>query len=117
MPIVWQTSMVPMKLARETWKRFTGEVCPHNREIVLVDGTYVRNHFDSDFSQGGNGFRYRFVPRGEIWIDADISPEEHPLIAYHECTESELMRRGLDYDRAHDRAKRLEDRLRHQNLR
>ena len=30
----------------------------------------------------------------------------------HECEEVELMRKGMDYDRAHNIAKRREDRLR-----
>lgn len=94
------------------WKEPTGEHCPHGREIVLVDGTWVRNHLDSDFSQGGNGYRYKFVPRGEIWIDAEIDPVEWPFIELHECEEAELMKRGHSYSRAHDRAKKIEDRAR-----
>jgi hypothetical protein len=108
----WSTHPTQPPASRESWKHYLGEACPHGLEIVLVDGTHVRNHHDSDFSQGGNGFRYDFVPRGELWIDVQISQVEHPLIAYHECRESELMRRGWDYERAHDRAKLLEDRLR-----
>lgn len=95
------------------WKTYLGEVCPHGREIVLVDGTHVRNNYDSDFSQGGNGYRYRFIPRRELWIDAQISPDEWPLIAFHECEESELMKMGVDYDHAHAIAKRREDKIRH----
>lgn len=91
------------------WKRYLGETCPHGLEVVLVDGTHVRDHYDSDFSQGGNGYRYRFIPRGEIWVDEQISREEWSLIAFHECTEAELMRGGASYDRAHAQAKRLED--------
>lgn len=94
------------------WKVYLGEVCPHGREIVVVDGTHVRDNHDSDFSQGGNGYRYRFCPRGELWIDGQISEAEWPLIAFHECYESELMKMGVDYDRAHDQAKRREDKIR-----
>jgi hypothetical protein len=89
-----------------------GEVCPHGRHIVLVDGTHVRNVYDSDFSQGGNGYRYRFVPKGELWIDREIAEAEWPFIAFHECEESELMKSGRTYDSAHLTAKRDENRLR-----
>lgn len=75
----------------------------------MVDGTYVRNNFDSDFSQGGNGFRYKFIPRKEIWIDYQISDDEWPFIIFHECHEVELMRKGWTYGKAHDAAKKLED--------
>ena len=110
----WQTHPVPKPPSSAAWKIYRGEACPHGLQIVLVDGTHVRDNYDSDFSQGGNGYRYRFVPRGEIWIDCEIDRSEWPLIAYHECEEVELMRRGRDYSRAHDAAKRLEGRFRRQ---
>lgn len=108
----WQTTMTSPRRSGEPWKEYVGEACPHGLEIVLVDGSHVRDVHDSDFSQGGNGHRYDFVPRDEIWIDACIGEDERPLVAFHECVEAELMRRGQSYSRAHDRAKMLEDRLR-----
>lgn len=109
-----RTAKIPIEFSGKTWKKFIGEACPHGLKIALVDGTYVRNHFDSDFSQGGNGFRYpRFISRKEIWIDSEIHKDEWPFIAFHECQEVERMREGLDYEHAHDQAKRLEDSFRH----
>jgi hypothetical protein len=94
------------------WKVYSGLRCPHGKKIFLVSGTFVRNVHDSDFSQGGNGYRYRWIPRGEIWIDASIPEIEWSFIIGHECQESELMKHGMSYDKAHDRAKRSEDVLR-----
>jgi hypothetical protein len=110
--ISWQTSLAPKKSRDTFWKSYLGEACPHGLSLVLVDGTYIRDHYDSDFSQGGNGYRYRFVPKGEIWIDCQIDPGEWPLIAFHECVEVEHMKGGWDYDRAHDAAKKLEGHFR-----
>jgi hypothetical protein len=115
MKTAWQTTKIPIEYSGETWKKFIGEACPHGLKIALVDGTYVRNNFDSDFSQGGNGFRFRFISRKEIWIDAEIHKDEWPFIAFHECQEAERMRRGYGYSRAHDQAKHLEDAFRHHN--
>jgi hypothetical protein len=95
------------------WKHYLGESCPHGLKIALVDGTHIRNTYDSDFSQGGNGHAYDFVPRDEIWIDEEIDRSEWPFIAFHECQEVEFMKRGLSYDEAHDRAKHIEDLFRH----
>ena len=95
------------------WKQFLGESCPHDIKIALVDGTHVRNNFDSDFSQGGNGYAYDFVPKDEIWIDAEIDRIEWPYIAFHECQEIEHMKTRMPYDEAHDRAKHIEDLFRH----
>ena len=93
----------------QSWKHPFGEACPHGRHIMLVDGTHVRDKFDSDFSQGGNGYAYDFVPKDEIWIDEQIDPIEWPFIAFHECEEAELMEQGMPYDKAHDKVKYLED--------
>ena len=112
----WQTTSIPTEHSGVPWKKFIGEACPHGLKIALVDGTYVRNHYASDFSQGGNGFRYRFVPRKEIWLDVDINQAERAFIAFHECQEVERMRMGYGYSRAHDQAKLLEDGFRHHEL-
>jgi hypothetical protein len=78
--------------------------------VVLVDGTHVRDTWDSDFCQGGNGFAYPdFIPKNEIWVDNCIPPTERALVAFHECLEAELMRGGLSYDRAHAESKKRED--------
>jgi hypothetical protein len=100
----------PGTYPRPRWKDYLREVCPHGLHVVLVDGTHVRDTWDSDFCQGGNGFAYPdFVPKNEIWVDNCIPPTERALVAFHECVEAELMRGGSSYDRAHDEAKRRED--------
>lgn len=86
--------------------------CKHGLKIYLVDGSLVRDQYDSDFSQGGNGQRYDFIPRDELWIDACLPEREWPHVVRHECRETELMRRGKTYSQAHDIAKRIEDRER-----
>lgn len=108
----WETHEVRLSATPFPWKESTGLACPHGREIFLVDGTHVRNHHDSDFVQGGNGYRYRFCPKRELWVEADMPEEEVPLVAFHECYEAELMRQGWSYEDAHDAAKRVEDRFR-----
>lgn len=108
----WSTTpkRPPKKLLLPKWKDYLGEVCPHGLHVVLVDGTHVRDTWDSDFCQGGNGFAYPdFVPKNEIWVDNCIPPSERALVAFHECLETELMRGGLSYDRAHAEAKKRED--------
>jgi hypothetical protein len=99
-------------VAPASWKRSLGQKCPHGLHLVAVDGTYVRNRWDSDYVQGGNGFRYRFVPKGELWIDWATPKSEWEFVFFHECYETERMRAGLSYERAHMGAKRLENKAR-----
>jgi len=94
------------------WQSPTGHACPHGLSILLVDGTHVRNHFDSDFDQGGNGYAYKWIPKSQIWIAEETPTVEWPFVAFHECTEVEYMKKGMSYNRAHSIAKRMEDRRR-----
>jgi hypothetical protein len=86
--------------------------CEHGREVFLVDGTHVRNQHYSDFVQGGNGYRYRFCPKNELWVEAALPEDEVLFILLHECVEAEEMKKGLSYEDAHDIAKRIEDKER-----
>jgi hypothetical protein len=77
-----------------------------------VDGRAVRDHLSVDFTLGGHGLRYRFIPRGEIWIDDAVVADEVPAIVLHEEEELRLMRAGLGYAAAHRRASQIERRFR-----
>jgi len=81
-------------------------------EIWIVDGRAVRDHFDPNFTQGGHHWRYRFVPRRQIWIDDAVAERELEYTLVHEAHELHLMRRGMSYDDAHERALTVEKELR-----
>jgi hypothetical protein len=81
-------------------------------EVWIVDGRAVRDHFDPNFTQGGHHWRYRFVPRRQIWIDDAIAARELEYTLVHEAHELHLMRRGMSYDDAHERALTVEKDLR-----
>jgi hypothetical protein len=117
-PHEWQTLPSANHGRINHWKRYLGEKCPHGLEIIVVDGTYVRNHIQSDYVAGGTHGRWKFIPKNEIWID-DVFPEsEWAYNAFHECTEGYLMMsKGMDYEKAHDIAKAQEDRWRHYDAR
>lgn len=78
------------------------------RTVVLVDGRAVRSAFDINFTLGGHGYRYRFIPLSEIRIDDAVIPAERPAILAHEAVEVELMADGMSYDPAHAHASRAE---------
>jgi 8-oxo-dGTP diphosphatase len=87
--------------------------CPHGLKIFLVDGEVIRNEHDSDFVQGGNPERYKWIPQGQIWIDNNTPRDEIPLVALHECREAHLMHdKHEQYEQAHDEAKELENKFR-----
>ena len=73
-------------------------------DVWIVDGAKVRRELYTDFLFGGNDGRYKFIPKGEIWIDNSISVEEAEFTILHEITECELIRQGMTYTKAHELA-------------
>lgn len=83
------------------------------RQVWLVDGKAVRDLAYVHFTLGGHGWRYRFIPKGEIWIDDAVAPAERPAILHHELVEvAHMATSGLCYDDAHAQASRAETRFR-----
>ena len=67
-------------------------------KVWIVDGEMVRDLFLSEFTEGGNDKIYSFVPKGEIWLDDDLSTKERKFILLHELHERNLMEKGWTYD-------------------
>lgn len=82
-------------------------------KVWVVDGALVRTLFFIDFTQGGHDMVYKFVPKGEVWIDDDLSEKEVKLVVLHELHERYLMQQGWDYDPAHRKASNVEYNCRH----
>jgi hypothetical protein len=76
-------------------------------EVWIVDGAAVRRDIFPDFGLSGNDLAYKFIPRNEIWIDAQISCEETELSIISELKERQLMAKGIDYDSAYEQALKI----------
>lgn len=77
-------------------------------DVWIVNGELVRGMYYLDFTEGGHGIVYKFIPDNEVWIDDDIGPEERKYVILHEVYERYLMLRGKKYDSAHNSASHLE---------
>ena len=81
--------------------------------VWIVDGHKVRDHFKTDFVEGGHGYVYPWIPKDEVWIDADVRPDERRFVLAHEMHEREDMKdTGMGYQKAHRRAAEYEFKLR-----
>lgn len=81
--------------------------------VWTVNGERLRNEVDIDWVCGGNGARYGYAPKWELWVDSKLSPLDIMATALHEYVETELMfRKRMSYDRAHDQASATEARFR-----
>lgn len=82
-------------------------------KVWRIDGNLVRSYYKTDYTEGGHGQVYPWVPKREIWVEKDLDRREVPFILSHEYLEMRLMRdEGIDYDTAHETAARMEFDLR-----
>jgi mannose-6-phosphate isomerase-like protein (cupin superfamily) len=87
--------------------RLVGNIAGH--AIWLVSGRTVRDTLDVDFTTGGNPGRYVYVPDGEIWIEASMSPADVAATIVHELVElAKMLGDHESYDAAHDDANVVE---------
>ena len=71
--------------------------------IKAVDGTKIRDNTDIDFTEGGHGYVYDYIPKDEIWIDYSEAKKDTLAIIIHEFTERLVMKTlGIDYDTVHE---------------
>ena len=78
-----------------------------------MDGLRVRSTYMTDYTEGGHGYVYPWVPKNEIWIEQAIEQAEAPFIVAHEYIEHRLMRDdGMEYDKAHECCSEMEFDLR-----
>lgn len=86
-------------------------------KVYLVDGTYIRDNVDIDFTLGGHEYVYpRYIPKGEVWLDKDINKIEIDNTLRHELTEREKMVGGENYNTAHEKANKEEIAIRQRDV-
>lgn len=73
-------------------------------KVWLVDGQYIRNNIDKEFTNFGQHYCFKFIPFTELWIDKENDPGEEKYFIDHLLVEHKLMAQGLNYEQALDRA-------------
>jgi len=84
-------------------------------KIYVVDGNYVRDKVDVEFTNFGQHFRFKFIPRHEIWLDKDFGEGERKPFEIHAIVEAEEMAKGKDYSDAYDIGLKAENAYRNAN--
>lgn len=112
-PRTWRRNPVN-EAARLDYARYReGGVGPDELRVVVVDGEYVRRHIDTDFTMGGNPSRYSYVPRGELWVEKNLSIADTISTIVHESVEHRLMKNSnMSYANAHALANQIDDEIR-----
>jgi hypothetical protein len=77
--------------------------------VWIVNGQYVRENLDEEFTNFGQHYRFSFIPSNEFWLDRQHVPGEEPFFINHLLAEYKLMRNGMEYDDAIDKADIVEN--------
>ena len=80
--------------------------------VWIVDGEYIRNYFNEEFTNFGQHYRFPFIPKYEFWIDREYSDDETRFYIDHLLAENRLMAEGKKFCRALDLADKIEKRER-----
>jgi hypothetical protein len=76
--------------------------------VWLVDGDFIRDNIDIDFTNFGQHFRFNFIPKNEFWIDRGNADGEERFYIDHLLVEHRLMSQGKSYEEALDQADKKE---------
>lgn len=102
------------KSMRKPYLNFYKEV--NGFKVWIVDGKYVRDEIDEEFTNFGQHYLFNFIPEDEFWIDREDEEGEIDYYIDHLIVENRLMKRGVDAHNAYEKADRVEKRERSKNL-
>jgi hypothetical protein len=76
--------------------------------VWIVDGQYIREKINEEFTNFGQHYRFRFIPQNEFWIDHEYGAGEEEFFIDHMLVEYRLMAFGMSYNKALEKADLVE---------
>lgn len=108
----------PSNEKRASINPYTGllKTLPDGTKVEEVDGKTVRDNLRTEFIGGGNHEATSEIPKGEIWLENNVSPQEKSKFLLHELVERAILRQNKqkgqatekNYTKAHDIANAIE---------
>ncbi|NCO18342.1 hypothetical protein COT60_00165 [Candidatus Pacearchaeota archaeon CG09_land_8_20_14_0_10_30_9] len=71
-----------------------------NLKIWVVNGNYIRNNLDVEFTNCGEHYVFPFIPKDELWLDEEFGTKDEKHYIDYLLTEYSLMSKGVSYDNA-----------------
>jgi hypothetical protein len=99
-------AVFPPAVAGKPYVRLYGRA--GDTAVWIVNGPYIRQNLDEEFTNFGQHYGFRFIPKDEFWLDNDVLPGEREFILLHEMHERHLMSLGWKYAEAHADSSRIE---------
>lgn len=78
--------------------------------VWIVDGIYIRKNIDEEFTNYGQHYRFKFIPKKEFWIDKEHSKGESEKKFYINAmlTMDNFLSSGISHKKAVEIANNLE---------
>lgn len=95
---------------RKPYLKKYGQVA--NFTVWLVDGQYIRENIDEEFTNFGQHYRFKFIPQNEFWLDKEYHEGEERYYIDHMLVENRLMAQDKSREESIDQADRVERRER-----
>jgi hypothetical protein len=81
-------------------------------KVYFVDGRYIRENINKEFTNFGQFHRFSFIPQDEIWIDKERNPGEEKFFIDSMLSIRKSVEDGKTYEEAVKKADRVEKRER-----
>lgn len=79
-----------------------------NFKVWLVDGKYIRDNIDEEFTNFGQHYQFDFIPKNEFWIDKEGSPGERKIYIEIMLMMNKFMKQGMDHEEAVEKVNAFE---------
>lgn len=81
-------------------------------KVWIVDGKYIRDNVEEEFTNYGQHYSFSFIPKDEFWIDKESSPGEEKYFIDSMLVMHRLLSKGVPVKEAIKIADRIERRER-----
>jgi hypothetical protein len=81
-------------------------------KVWIVNGKYIRDNLDEEFTNFGQHYSFNFIPKDEFWIDKEMNPGEEKYFIDSMLVMHRLMSKGVGSKDAAKVADRVEKRER-----
>ncbi|MEK6833410.1 MAG: hypothetical protein AABY32_05160 [Nanoarchaeota archaeon] len=77
-------------------------------KVWIVNGKYIRDNIDEEFTNFGEHYSFKFIPKNEFWIDKERNPGEEKYFIESMLVMNRLIAKGMKDEKAAKIADRIE---------
>jgi hypothetical protein len=81
-------------------------------KVWIVNGKYIRDNLDEEFTNCGQHYNFKFIPKNEFWIDKERNPGEEKYFIDSMLVMNRLVSKGVGIKEAIKTANKIEKRER-----